>query len=103
LSFAVIFFLRRSAFSSDWQEGLTRRSQLVDTSNTHLNAVLPWDRTGVDATPEIRVALSLAGTPIGPNDAAIAGHAIAAGYILVTNNVRVFERVPGLMLEDWDK
>ncbi|HDT2940129.1 TPA: VapC toxin family PIN domain ribonuclease, partial [Escherichia coli] len=45
--------------------------------------------------------LRLAGTPIGPNDTAIAGHAIATGAILVTNNVREFERVPGLVLEDW--
>ncbi|GAB0701421.1 hypothetical protein BT09F21_46990 [Escherichia coli] len=35
------------------------------------------------------------------NDTAIAGHAIATGAILVTNNVREFERVPGLVLEDW--
>ncbi|MEJ5113176.1 type II toxin-antitoxin system VapC family toxin [Erwinia billingiae] len=27
--------------------------------------------------------------------------AIAAGVILVTNNTREFERVPGLVLEDW--
>jgi len=55
---------------------------------------MPWDRSAVDATSEIKVALRLAGKPIGPNDTAIAGHAIAAGAILVTNNVREFERVP---------
>ncbi|KMG66583.1 hypothetical protein SM55_05371, partial [Klebsiella pneumoniae] len=68
-----------------------------------LDAVLPWDRAAVDATTDIRVALRLAGTPIGPNDTAIAGHAIAASAVLVTNNVREFARVPGLMLEDWVK
>jgi tRNA(fMet)-specific endonuclease VapC len=55
----------------------------------------------VDASTEIKAALTAAGTPIGPNDTAIAGHAIAAGAVLVTNNVREFERVPGLVLEDW--
>ncbi|MXO12885.1 hypothetical protein GR684_27890, partial [Klebsiella pneumoniae] len=69
--------------------------------NSALDAILPWDRAAVDATTEIKVALRMAGTPIGPNDTAIAGHAIAAGAVLVTNNTREFERVPGLVLEDW--
>lgn len=64
---------------------------------------LPWDRAAVDAATEIKVALRLAGTPSGPNDTAIAGLAFAAGAILMTNNVREFERVPSLMLEDWVK
>ncbi|EGD6367914.1 type II toxin-antitoxin system VapC family toxin [Salmonella enterica] len=80
-----------------------RHVQLVDAFCARLDAVLPWDRAAVDATTEIKVALRLAGTPIGPNDTAIAGHAIAAGAILVTNNVREFARVPGLVLEDWVK
>ncbi|HFK4066675.1 MULTISPECIES: type II toxin-antitoxin system VapC family toxin [Enterobacter] len=66
-----------------------------------LDAVLAWDRAAVDSTTEIKVALRMAGTPIGPNDTAIAGHAIATGAVLVTNNTREFERVPGLVLEDW--
>ncbi|HDL8090064.1 TPA: VapC toxin family PIN domain ribonuclease, partial [Yersinia enterocolitica] len=41
------------------------------------------------------------GTPIGGNDAAIAGHAVSAGAILVTNNIREFERVKKLRIEDW--
>lgn len=55
----------------------------------------------MDASTDVKVALRLAGTPIGPNDTLIAGHAIAASAILVTNNVREFERVSGLKLEDW--
>ncbi|WP_418885495.1 type II toxin-antitoxin system VapC family toxin [Cronobacter dublinensis] len=78
-----------------------RHVHLVEEFCARLNAVLPRDRAAVDATTEIKVALRLAGTPIGPNDTAIAGHAIAAGAVLVTNNVREFERVPGLVLEDW--
>ncbi|MCS3434256.1 putative nucleic acid-binding protein [Klebsiella sp. BIGb0407] len=65
--------------------------------------MLSWDRAAVDATTEIKAALAAAGTPIGPNDTEIAGHAFAAGAILVTNNTREFERVQSLMLEDWIK
>ena len=77
--------------------------ELVDAFCARLDAILPWDRAAVDATTDIRGALRLAGTPIGTNDTAIAGHAIAAGAILVTNNTRKFERVPGLTLEEWVK
>lgn len=31
----------------------------------------------------------------------IAGHARSRGLIIVTNNRREFERVPGLRVEDW--
>jgi tRNA(fMet)-specific endonuclease VapC len=33
----------------------------------------------------------------------IAGQARASGLILVTNNKKEFERVPGLVLEDWSE
>ena len=83
------------------QEAGPAAQKLVDAFCARLDAILPWDRAAVDATTEIKVALRMAGTPIGPNDTAIAGHAIAAGAVLVTNNTREFERVPGLVLEDW--
>ncbi len=31
----------------------------------------------------------------------IAGQARASGLVLVSNNVKEFEKVPGLMLENW--
>jgi tRNA(fMet)-specific endonuclease VapC len=45
--------------------------------------------------------LKEAGTPIGANDLWIACHALAQDAILVTNNVREFERVSGLAIENW--
>ncbi|EPH6764656.1 type II toxin-antitoxin system VapC family toxin [Cronobacter dublinensis] len=88
-------------FGATGPKASPRHVQLVNEFCTRLDAVLPWDRAAVDATTEIKVALRLAGTPIGANDTAIAGHAIAAGAVLVTNNTREFARVPGLVLEDW--
>jgi tRNA(fMet)-specific endonuclease VapC len=91
-------------FGATGPKASPRHIHLVDAFCARLDAVLPRDRAAVDATTDIiTVALRLAGTPIGPNDTAIAGHAIAAGAIPVTNNVREFERVPGLVLEDWVK
>ncbi|PNQ88257.1 hypothetical protein CCU68_33270 [Pseudomonas gingeri NCPPB 3146 = LMG 5327] len=45
--------------------------------------------------------LATAGTPLGPCDQMIAGHARSQGLIRVTNNSREFDRVPGLRIEDW--
>lgn len=78
-----------------------RHVQLVDAFCARLDAILAWDRAAVDATTEVKATLAAAGALIGPNDTAIAGHAIAAGAILVTNNTSEFERVAGLTLEDW--
>ena len=50
---------------------------------------------------DIRAALERKGTPIGVNDLHIAGHARSEGLTLVTNNLKEFERVQGLRLENW--
>ncbi|WP_414448098.1 type II toxin-antitoxin system VapC family toxin [Burkholderia sp. 22PA0099] len=78
-----------------------RMPGLVREFVARLDGVLAWDAAAVDATTNIRKALSEMGTPIGYNDASIAGHAIACGAMLVTHNTREFERVAGLQLEVW--
>nr|WP_299243455.1 type II toxin-antitoxin system VapC family toxin [uncultured Halomonas sp.] len=78
-----------------------KHKQLVDEFVARLDAILPWDKMAIDATLDAKRGLAEAGTPIGDNDIAIAGHAIASGCILVTNNVREFSRVIGLVYEDW--
>jgi len=88
-------------FGATGPKASPRHIELVDAFCARLDAILPWDRAAVDATTDIKVLLRLAGTPIGPNDTAIAGHAIATSAVLVTNNVREFARVPRLTLEDW--
>ncbi len=49
----------------------------------------------------IRALLKKDGTPIGNNDLLIAAHARSINAILVTNNVREFNRVPNLLVENW--
>lgn len=49
----------------------------------------------------LRTQLERAGTVIGENDQWIAAHALATNSVLVSNNMREFERVAGLALENW--
>jgi tRNA(fMet)-specific endonuclease VapC len=65
--------------------------------------VLPFDNEAAYHFGQIRAALYRMGQPIGPYDMMIAGQARARGLILATKNIREFERVPGLMLEDWGR
>ena len=64
-------------------------------------AVLDYDLGAARKYGELRAYLEQQGTPIGPLDQQIAAHALALDITLVTNNVREFERVPGLRLENW--
>lgn len=52
---------------------------------------------------ELRARLKRLGLPIGPYDTLIAGQALARGWTLVTSNLREFERIPGLEIQDWSK
>ena len=50
---------------------------------------------------KLRSDLERQGKPIGANDYWIAAHALAEDAVLVTRNMREFERVTGLRLENW--
>ena len=65
---------------------------------------LPWEANAADIYAEIRFRLERLGRPIGQLDMMIAAHAMAIDAVLVTNNVRHFERIgPPLMLENWHR
>ncbi len=49
----------------------------------------------------LRNALERIGRQIGANNMLIAAHALALDCVLVTDNVREFERVPDLRVENW--
>ena len=78
-----------------------KHAVLVNEFIRRLDAILPWDRHAVDATIVIKRQLTTTGSKIGENDMAIAGHAIAADCVLVTNNVGEFSRVDDLIYQDW--
>lgn len=64
-------------------------------------AILNYGSDAAYHTALIRHKLKQQGTPIGPYDQMIAGHARCQGLTVVTNNVSEFERVPGLITENW--
>ena len=63
--------------------------------------VLPYSAKAAQHYGSIRAALEKTGQTIGVNDLHIAAHARNEGLVLITNNLREFERVPALLLENW--
>lgn len=63
--------------------------------------IMSFDSLAAESYGKVRADLEKAGTPIGPLDMMIAGHAKSMGYTVVTNNTKEFERVKGLKLENW--
>ena len=62
---------------------------------------LPFTHRSAAEYGKIRADLQRRGMPIGALDMLIAAHAKSEGLTLVTNNTREFQRVDGLVLEDW--
>lgn len=64
-------------------------------------AVLPFETDAALAAAEVRAQLANIGKPAGAIDQLLAGHAIALGAVLVTENLKHFEHVPRLLVESW--
>ena len=63
-----------------------------------------WDSAAAKSYAEIRHHLKISGQPIGELDTMIAAHSLSLKAVLVTNNVRHFQRVrPELKLENWTR
>lgn len=63
--------------------------------------VLDYNAAAAEEYGRVRADLERKGTPIGPLDMLIAGHAKSRSLILITNNTREFIRVAGLTVENW--
>lgn len=63
--------------------------------------IFDFDAKAADCYGKIRAELEKMGSPIGPLDMMIAGHARSLEFTLVTNNMKEFSRVSGLRLENW--
>jgi tRNA(fMet)-specific endonuclease VapC len=63
--------------------------------------VYAFDAEDAVSAGELRQDLEKQGRKIGPYDTLIAAQALRRGLTLVTANIREFERIPGLRLENW--
>lgn len=63
---------------------------------------LPFDDLAARRCGEMRALLAKQGTPIGPYDVQIAAIALVNQAPLVTHNTAEFNRIPGLLLDDWE-
>ncbi|GAA5232438.1 type II toxin-antitoxin system VapC family toxin [Verticiella sediminum] len=64
---------------------------------------LAWDDAAADAYGQVRARLERQGQAIGALDTQIAAHALITNLTLITHNVREFQRVAGLQVEDWTR
>lgn len=79
------------------------RPKLVELVEAYLDrlAILDWTNEVSSYYARIRSQLERSGRPIGNMDLLIASHAVCQGSTLVTNNLKHFSSVSGLMLEVW--
>ena len=87
-------------FGAEHSQQVERNLADIEALTARLE-VLPFDEAAAYHFGQIRAELYRMGRPIGPYDMMIAGHARACGLKLVTNNVKEFERVQGLIIENW--
>lgn len=82
------------------RSGSARLAQLVG-GVLDLIRILPFDTPADEVYGQLRADLERSGRLIGPNDLLIAAQCLAGDFVLVTDNMREFARVPGLKLENW--
>ncbi len=78
----------------------TQRWQQLELFTQNLT-IIDWGKEAAEQYGSIRAILKQQGTLIGNNDLLIAAHVRSVQAILVTNNVREFNRVPDLPIENW--
>jgi tRNA(fMet)-specific endonuclease VapC len=83
------------------QNGRARLLRRIEDTLLLNRSILPFDAAAARRYGEIRAHLERRGTPIGDSDLRIAATALVHNLIVVTGNVRHFQRVPNLVVENW--
>jgi tRNA(fMet)-specific endonuclease VapC len=66
-----------------------------------ITRTIACDSAVAETAAQIRAQLKTRGTPIGPWDLLIGASALVHNCVLVTSNQREFQRIDGLLLENW--
>jgi tRNA(fMet)-specific endonuclease VapC len=82
------------------KSGSMRNRQALDLFLAPLT-ILPFDEATLWCYGDLRADLERQSTPMGALDALSAAHALSLKATLVTNNLKEFEWVQGLQLENW--
>jgi tRNA(fMet)-specific endonuclease VapC len=85
------------AFRADTSERRQRRLAFVESVFERI-PVVPFDLRAARVHAHVLADLTASGRVIGPNDLLIAATALAEGCAVLTENIREFERVPGLIV-----
>jgi tRNA(fMet)-specific endonuclease VapC len=89
--------------------GLRKKPSLISQLERQIELLysktidLPFDSEAAAIAGKIRQELKEVGTPIGISDILIASIALSRELIVVTSNLKHFERVKDLVVEDWKK
>jgi tRNA(fMet)-specific endonuclease VapC len=98
MSFITWAELLKGAERSTRKPDVLRR---LDTLARQVTVIYPTGAAICRHYAEQFTRLKEAGTPIGANGLWIACHALAEDASLVTHNIREFQRIVGLRVEDW--
>lgn len=97
MSSVTVYELEYGAAKSNWGE--KTRQKLAQFLAPF--SILPFDCDDAVTAGKIRGLLEKQGRLIGPYDYLIAAQGITKGLTVVTHNTSEFERIPGIILEDW--
>lgn len=97
ISSITVFELTYGAGKSKWGEKTRQKLAMFLAPFT----ILPFDSEDAMVAGRIRGALEQHGTPIGPYDVQIAAQALAKGLTVLTHDMKEFQRVLDIKVEDW--
>jgi len=79
----------------------TKQNEMALKDFLNYVTILDWPYEAGPIYGQLRATLRKKGTPIGAMDLLIASHVLLLEAILVTDNLKEFQRVPGLKIENW--